>query len=94
MQIAEPCDEKSEAFKAGYNTIADIAKERIRRAGRKIREQIEEENRKRKMQLNLMRETINLLTLIPVSKCFASQKAISSNGDNPKTIPLKPWLNN
>ena len=51
VQIAEPCDEKSEAFKAGYNTIADIAKERIRRAGRKIREQIEEENRKRKMQL-------------------------------------------
>ena len=29
--MPEPCDESSEAFKAGYKTIADIAKERIRR---------------------------------------------------------------
>ena len=52
VQLPEPCDEKSEAFKAGYSTIADIAKERIRRAGQKIHEQMEEENRKRKMQLD------------------------------------------
>jgi len=32
VQLPELCDEKSEAFKDGYNTIADIAKERIRRA--------------------------------------------------------------
>lgn len=38
-QLAEPCDEKSEAYKAGYRTIADIGKERIRRAGRKIAEE-------------------------------------------------------
>ena len=31
IQIPELCDEKSEAYKAGYKTIADIAKERIRR---------------------------------------------------------------
>ena len=31
IQLPEPCDEKSEAYKAGYKTIADIAKERIRR---------------------------------------------------------------
>ena len=37
VQLAEPCDEKSEAFKAGYKTIADIGKERIRRAGKKIK---------------------------------------------------------
>ena len=37
VQIAEACDEKSEAFKAGYKTIADIGKERIRRAGQKIK---------------------------------------------------------
>jgi len=36
VQLPEPCDEKSEAFKAGYPTIADISKERIRRAGIKI----------------------------------------------------------
>ena len=37
VQLPELCDDKSEAFKAGYKTIADIAKERIRRAGEKIR---------------------------------------------------------
>ncbi len=36
VQLPEPCDEKSEAFKAGYKTIAEISKERIRRAGKKI----------------------------------------------------------
>jgi len=37
VQLPEPCDEKSEAFKAGYKTIAEIGKERIRRAGKKIK---------------------------------------------------------
>jgi adenine-specific DNA-methyltransferase len=36
VQLPEPCDEKSEAFKAGYATIAEIGKERIRRAGQKV----------------------------------------------------------
>jgi adenine-specific DNA-methyltransferase len=40
VQLPELCDEKSEAFKAGYKTIAEIGKERIRRAGKKIREEI------------------------------------------------------
>ena len=35
VQLPEPCDEKSEAFNAGYKTIAEISKERIRRAGKK-----------------------------------------------------------
>jgi adenine-specific DNA-methyltransferase len=39
VQIPEPCGEKSEAFKAGYKTIAEIGKERIRRAGKKILEE-------------------------------------------------------
>lgn len=36
VQLPELCDEKSEAYKAGYKTISDIGKERIRRAGEKI----------------------------------------------------------
>jgi len=36
VQLPEPTDEKSEAYKAGYKTISDIGKERIRRAGKKI----------------------------------------------------------
>ena len=38
VQLPELCDEQSEAFKAGYKTIAEIGKERIRRAGKKILE--------------------------------------------------------
>mgnify|MGYP004625789539 CR=1 FL=1 len=39
VQLPEKCDEKSEAFKTGYKTICDIGKERIRRAGKKIKEE-------------------------------------------------------
>lgn len=38
VQLPELCDEKSEAYKAGYPNICEIGKERIRRAGRKIKE--------------------------------------------------------
>jgi adenine-specific DNA-methyltransferase len=36
VQIPEACDSESEAFKAGYSTIAEVSKERIRRAGKKV----------------------------------------------------------
>ena len=36
VQLPEKCDEKSEAYKAGYKNICEIGKERIRRAGEKI----------------------------------------------------------
>ena len=39
VQLPEICSESSEANKAGYNTICDIGKERIRRAGKKIKEE-------------------------------------------------------
>ena len=38
VQIEEKCDPDGEAFKAGFKTICEIGKERIRRAGRKIKE--------------------------------------------------------
>jgi adenine-specific DNA-methyltransferase len=38
VQVPEPCNVNSEAFKAGYKTIAEISKERIRRAGKQINE--------------------------------------------------------
>lgn len=34
VQIPEPCDKKSDAFKAGYKTISDIGKDRIRKEGK------------------------------------------------------------
>jgi len=47
VQLPEPTDLESEAYKAGYKTIADIAKERIRRAAKKIQEEIKEEQKKK-----------------------------------------------
>ncbi|MFY8186383.1 MAG: site-specific DNA-methyltransferase [Flavobacterium sp.] len=46
VQLPELCDEKSEAYKAGYKTIAEISKERIRRAGKKIQAEINTEIKK------------------------------------------------
>jgi adenine-specific DNA-methyltransferase len=39
VQIPEPISEKSDSFTRGYKTIAEISKERIRRAGQKIKEE-------------------------------------------------------
>lgn len=41
VQLPEVCDEKSEAAKAGYSTICEIGRERIRRAGKKIVDELE-----------------------------------------------------
>lgn len=40
VQLPEVTDEKSEARKAGYETICEIGKERIRRAGKKIKDEL------------------------------------------------------
>ena len=44
VQLPEPCAEGTEAAKAGYKNICEIGKERIRRAGEKIKAEIEEQN--------------------------------------------------
>ena len=43
VQLPEPTDEISEAYKAGYKTISEITKERIRRAGNKIKSEMNED---------------------------------------------------
>jgi len=55
VQLPEQTDEKSEAYKAGYKTIAEIGKERIRRAGKKIKEELTTKHTK-----NTKEETPNL----------------------------------
>ena len=45
VQLPEPTDKKSEAYKAGYKNICEIGKERIRRAGEKINAEIIENNK-------------------------------------------------
>ena len=49
VQLPEPCDEASEAYKAGYKNIADIGKERIRR----VIKNIEDEHKQSSSQTTL-----------------------------------------
>lgn len=49
VQLPEPCDEKSEAYKAGYKNICEIGKERIRRAGEMIKDELQKENAQLKL---------------------------------------------
>ena len=53
IQLPEQTSEKSEAFKAGYANIADIARERIRRAGTKIRTDFADKLAEREKPLDL-----------------------------------------
>lgn len=52
VQLPEPCNEKSEAKKAGYDTIADIGKERIRRVIKKIKEEETEKTEAKEAKLD------------------------------------------
>jgi adenine-specific DNA-methyltransferase len=52
VQLPEPTDEKSEAYKAGYKTIADIGKERIRRVIQKIQAEQEEKQKQKAGELD------------------------------------------
>lgn len=51
VQLPELCEEKSQAYKAGYKTIADISKERVRRASKKIEEEVKAEIKKIEAQI-------------------------------------------
>ena len=61
VQLPELTDEKSEAYKAGYKNICEIGKERIRRAGDKIKAELQEKydayQQKRQQQLLLEGES-------------------------------------
>ena len=63
VQLPELTDEKSEAYKAGYKTIAEISKERIRRASRKVNDDL----RLRIVELN--KKIDDLVLKISALKC-------------------------
>lgn len=50
VQLPEKCDEKSEAYKAGYKNICEIGKERIRRAGEQIVKNLKQCGEERKIK--------------------------------------------
>lgn len=60
VQLPEPTDEKSEAFKAGYKKISDIARERINRAGEKIKADFADKLAEREMPLDVGYRTYKL----------------------------------
>ena len=60
VQLSELTDEKSEAYKAGYKTIADIAKERIRRAGKKIEDEIKEKIKTKEKEIKELESQLDL----------------------------------
>ena len=60
VQLPEITDEKSEAYKAGYKTIADIAKERIRRAGKKIQKEIKEKIKAKEKEIEELESQLDI----------------------------------
>ena len=60
VQLPEPTDEKSEAYKAGYRKISDIARERINRAGEKIKTDYAEKLAERDTPLDIGYRTYKL----------------------------------
>ena len=55
IQLPEKTDEKSEAYKAGYENICEIGKERIRRAGKKVKEEAGEKADKLDMGFRVLK---------------------------------------
>lgn len=74
VQLPEKTDEKSEAYKAGYKTICEIGKERIRRAGKKIREE----------------NTDNSSLLTPNSKLDTGFRVLKCDTSNMKDVYYNP----
>lgn len=60
VQLPEPTDEKSEAYKAGYKKISDIARERINRAGEKIKTDFADKLAERETSLDVGYRTFKL----------------------------------
>ena len=63
VQVPARTDEKSEAFKAGYENICEIGKERIRRAGNKLQEELKSKLAKKDGELDLENEIKDNYTL-------------------------------
>ena len=78
VQLPEPCDEKSEAFKAGYKTIVEIGKERIRRVIKKLETDQAKKTKQAKEMLPGMEESVPEMDL-----GFKVFKLDASN--------IKPW---
>lgn len=89
VQIPEKCDEKSEAYKAGYKTIAEIGKERIRRAGEKIKAEMTEKD---SQQLSLLEDKAVKANLDIGFKVFKLDETNFTQWDEETTDPAGALL--
>ena len=80
VQLPEATDEKSEAYKAGYKNICEIGKERIRRAGQKIRNE----------QLGIRNAGDNSSLLTPNSSLDIGFRVLKCDTSNMKEVYYNP----
>lgn len=80
VQLPEVTDEKSEAYKAGYKNICEIGKERIRRAGQKIRNE----------QLGIRNDADNSSLLTPNSSLDIGFRVLKCDTSNMKEVYYNP----
>lgn len=80
VQLPEKTDEKSEAYKAGYKNICEIGKERIRRAGQKIRNE----------ELGVRNDSNNSSFLTPHSSLDCGFRVLKCDTSNMKDVYYSP----
>ena len=85
VQLPEKTDEKSEAYKAGYKNICEIGKERIRRAGRKIREELQDKIQTLEFSINALLNAKPSATAAMLPK--QEQEAIAKKVYNEQILP-------
>ena len=82
VQLPEKTDEKSEAYKAGYKNICEIGKERIRRAGKKIKEENKDKEGIEKLDIGfrvLKLDSSNMEEVYYTPQEFTMQSLFSEN---------------
>ena len=89
IQLPESANEDSEAFKAGFKTIAEVSKERIRRAGKKIIEGDYHENWNKDVGFRVLKVDTSNMTDVYYSPSEVKQEDILNAIDN-----VKPDRNN
>lgn len=86
VQLPELCDEKSEAYKAGYKNICEIGKERIRRAGKKIIEENPLTTQNLDIGFRVLKcDTSNMEDVYYSPEHFSSQDLFKNNIKNDRT---------
>lgn len=85
IQLPEVCLNKSEAFKMGYRTICDLGEERIRRAGKKIKEEAGLLGNNLDIGFRVLKlDSSNMKTIFYNSKEYNQENAISDSISNIK----------